>query len=288
MFKIITDSACDLPRASFKQHDVDVVPLHVLIGEQEVHIATDDVATMQSFYHELANGRTATTSQVSVGEFINAFEPYVVDNIPVFYLAFDSALSGTYASAVQAQQVLLEEHPQAQITIADSRAASCGLGMMLLDVIAQRDAGSSPEDLADWVEQHRNEYHHVVTIDNLRYLVAGGRLKASAAKIGSLLNLHPILVLQEDGAIVVKQKVRTFSKSLRFLAQQAGTVLADADQPTVMVVSSAEQTVTDQLVEAVRKELPTAKITAMPVGTVLASHTGPGCCAVFFRSPATN
>ncbi|KRM87216.1 DegV family protein [Lacticaseibacillus thailandensis] len=287
MFKLMTDSACDLPQATLRDHDVDVVALHVLVNNQEVYLTTDNVAGMHDFYQQLGAGHTATTSQVSVGEFVAAFEPYVRNDTPVLYLAFDSALSGTFAGAVQARRVIQEDYPHADITIADSRAASCGLGMMLLDVIKLRDQGQPAASVAAWVQQHRHEYHHVVTIDDLHYLVAGGRLKASAAKIGALLNLHPILELQEDGAIVVRHKVRTFGKSLRFLAQQAGDALGHTPHPTVMIVSSADATTTAKLADAVRQVLPTAQITSMPVGTVLASHTGPGCCAVFFRTPAT-
>jgi DegV family protein with EDD domain len=141
---------------------------------------------LDQLYAQIGQGVMPTTAQVNVGQFVDFFTPYVEANTPILYLGFSSGLSGTFSSAEQAKQIILEDHPDAKIRLVDSLAAANGEGLMVLDAIDQQQAGKSLDEIADWLEANRLRYRQWFTVDDLNYLYHGGRVSRTSATLRHL------------------------------------------------------------------------------------------------------
>ena len=183
MYTILTDSCSDLNAqiaARFAQ--LEVLPLSYTISGQTSTQPFDDAARCSAFYDRLRAGETCTTSQVSPGDFAEAFKAHAKKGEAVLGLIFSSALSGTYASACMARDMVLEEYPDAVIELVDTLSASAGEGMVVYDALLRRDAGMPIEENAVYTKAHLQEYAHWFTVDDLHFLKRGGRCSPSAER----------------------------------------------------------------------------------------------------------
>ena len=196
MYTILTDSCSDLNAgiaARFAQ--LEVLPLSYTISGQTSTQPFDDAARCSAFYDRLRAGETCTTSQVSPGDFAEAFKAHAKKGEAVLGLIFSSALSGTYASACMARDMVLEEYPDAVIELVDTLSASAGEGMVVYDALLRRDAGMPIEENAVYTKAHLQEYAHWFTVDDLHFLKRGGRCSPSAAFFGTMLKIKPVLTV---------------------------------------------------------------------------------------------
>lgn len=281
MYQLITDSGCDLPFQTLQAHHVAFVSMHFNLDGQEI---TDDLGQsydINDCFEKIAAGVMPTTTQVNVGEFLNCFTPYVEAKTPILYLGFSSGLSGTYNSAVQARAMLLEDHPDAEIYVVDSRAASAGLGLMVLDAVAKQAAGMPVAELAQWLTEQRNYYHQWFTVDDLNYLYHGGRLSRTSAALGTLLKIKPVMNVDEPGHLAVVGKVRSRAKSLQALADHILTAMGDQQATTIIIAHSHDQAAAEVVQAKLAAAAPAATIKLLQIGLTISSHTGIGCVAVF-------
>ena len=281
MYQLLTDSACDLSHQTLRQHHVDFVAMHVTVAGHDYADdlgATFDVATL---YDQIAQGGMPTTAQVNVGQFLTFFKPYVAAQTPILYIGFSNGLSGTFASAVQAKQIILEETPNAQITLVDSRAASCGLGLMVLDAAAKRDAGMPLPELSAWLTANRDRYRQWFTVTDLNYLYHGGRLSRTSAALGTLLNIKPVMQVDDSGHLQVVRKARSRQRSLEAIADETIAALTAAPTHQVIIATTAAEAEARQVEARIHAASPTTPIRIERIGAAIASHTGLGCVAVF-------
>ena len=285
MYTILTDSCSDLNAqiaARFAQ--LEVLPLSYTISGQTSTQPFDDAARCSAFYDRLRAGEMCTTSQVSQGDFAEAFKAHAKKGEAVLGLIFSSALSGTYASACMARDMVLEEYPDAVIELVDTLSASAGEGMVVYDALLRRDAGMPIEENAVYTKAHLQEYAHWFTVDDLHFLKRGGRCSPSAAFFGTMLKIKPVLHVDSEGRLIARSKVRGRVQALRAIAMKFGELEADKDQVIFISHGDCEKDallVKDTLVKTFG--CAPEKIFLSAVGPVIGSHSGPGTVALFFR-----
>ena len=278
-YQIITDSCCDFNEAQYTQWNVISTPLTVTYnGENHDNFSREE--DVKAFYNELRNGVMASTAAVNPDGWATAMEPALKEGHDVLILAFSSGLSTTYQSAVIAAKELREEYPQRTIIVVDTLCAALGQGLLVWHAAQKRDAGMSLEDLAAWVEANKLNVCHWVTVDDLSHLKRGGRISATTAIVGTMLNIKPIIYVDNEGHLINTAKVRGRKTAIDFLAKKFGETGTDKETVFIGHGDCAEDAAA---LEAILKETYGVKnvITGF-VGPVIGAHTGPGVLVVFF------
>lgn len=284
-YVIVTDSCSDLPRETVEASGLDYVSL---IGRTTEGEYRDDFGLSlphKQFYAKLAEGEMISTSQPSTHDFYELFVKYAREHIPVLYIGVSSGLSGTYGGAGVARQMILEDYPDACLILVDTKTASLGQGMLVLEALALQENDCSLVEVAAYVEAQAARMKTYMTVDDLGHLVRGGRLTRLQAAIGGLLNVKPLLRLNEEGRVEVIQKVRGKKKALAFLADRiAEEIGLDAAEQTIAIAHG------DSLEDALEIKRLILERTAVKdvllhfVGPVVGVYGGVGAQAVFFRS----
>lgn len=285
MYTIITDSCADLnPAVAAQWENLRILPLNYTLSGTTRPDAMGEERVTRDFYARLRAGESCTTSQISPDEFYEAYKPYVEAGEPLLCVHFSSALSGTYNSACIARDMLLEEHPDAQIEVVDTLAASAGQGLVVSDAVDNRAKGMDIHQNAQWLREHLQMYAHWFTVDDLHFLKRGGRCSPSAAFFGSILSIKPVLHVSSKGKLIARSKVRGRQQALRAIVAKFGELGASAEQ--TVYISHGD---CDQDAEFVKRLLveqygcDPQRIVISFIGPVIGSHSGPGTVALFFR-----
>ncbi|MFD1429819.1 DegV family protein [Lacticaseibacillus mingshuiensis] len=281
MYQLLTDSACDLSYDTLQAADVGFVPFHFEVDGQELNDDLGQSYDLEDFFAKIKSGVMPTTAQVNVGEYEAFFEPYLKAGTPVLYLGFSSGLSGSLSSALQARDLLLEKYPDATLRIVDTLAASAGEGRLVLDAIAQKQAGKSLDEVADYIEAEKNRLQSWFTVDNLDYLYHGGRVSRTAATLGTLLNIKPILDVDPEGKLRMVSKVRARKRALLTLGDKILAALPADPSQQILIATSGDWAAADEVKAHILSQAPDANVLTGPIGLTIASHTGFGCVAAF-------
>lgn len=285
MYTILTDSCSDLNSKFIARFEhLEVLPMTYTLSGVTSTEAFDREETVHAYYDRLRAGESCTTAQVSPGEFYEAYKAHAKAGEPILCIHFSSALSGSYASACMARDMVLEEYPQAVIEVVDTLGASAGEGMMVYDALLNREAGMSVTENADWIRSHVQDYAHWFTVDDLHFLKRGGRCSPSAAFFGSMLKIKPVLHVDAQGRLIARSKVRGRRQALKALADKFGELGADKDQ--VVFISHGDCEADALLVKRMLVDTygcDPEKVILSVIGPVIGSHSGPGTVALFFR-----
>ena len=279
-YQIITDSACDLPQVMLSQLDVIITPLHVLYKGQHM---TDTVENgpVHDFYAGMRSGEVPTTSAVNPDGWCKVIEPVVAQGQDALVLAFSSGLSTTYQSAVIAANELAEKYPQRKILVVDTLSAALGQGLLVWHTCKKRGEGLSLEQLASWVEENRQHVAHWFTVDDLVYLKRGGRVSAATAVLGTMLQIKPVLHVDESGHLVSMVKARGRRASMDTLVKKFDELGAGFDNRTVFICH-ADAMADAQKLEQMMLQRGVEQVFIGNLGAVIGSHAGPGTLALFF------
>ena len=280
-YQIITDSCCDFNEAQYTQWDVVSVPLTVTYnGENHENFSREE--DVKAFYDQLRGGVMATTAAVNPDGWANAMETALKAGKDVLILAFSSGLSTTYQSAVIAAKELREEYPERTINVVDTLCAALGQGLLVWHAAQKRDAGMSLEDLTAWVEANKLNVCHWVTVDDLSHLKRGGRISATTAIVGTMLNVKPIIYVDNDGHLINTAKVRGRKTAMEYLVKKFAETSAGFDNETVFI-GHGDCPEDAAALELMLKEKHGVKnVITGYVGPVIGAHTGPGVLVVFF------
>ena len=278
-YRIITDSCCDFTRQQYQQLDVACVPLSV-VYKGESHSNFSDPAAVKAFYDELRAGVTATTSAVNPDGWAAAMEEALKQGEDVLVIAFSSGLSTTYQSAVIAAKDLREVYPERKIYVVDSLCAALGQGLLVHYAYKKRDEGMDIDALRDWVEENRLHICHWVTVDDLSHLKRGGRISATTAMVGTMLNIKPIIHVDNDGHLINCAKVRGRKAAMELLANKLAETCTDFDTAFIAHGDCPEDAAA--LEALIREKHGVKHVTTGFVGPVIGAHTGPGVLVVFF------
>ena len=279
-YRIITDSGCDLPAELLQQLNIDLIPLTLLFRGQEWSDTTDQ--GLKTIYDGLRNGDVASTSAINPDGWATAIEPVLASGQDVLVLAFSSGLSTTYQSAVIASQELADKYPQRKIRVVDTLCASLGQGLLVWYACKNRDAGMPLDDLADWCENNKLNLSHWFTVDDLMYLKRGGRISAATALVGTMLNIKPVLHVDNDGHLISKAKVRGRKAAIEALASKMGQLALPGENDTVFICHGDCIQDAEQLAAIVKEKYGVKEVFIGYTGAVIGSHSGPGTLALFF------
>ena len=281
-FKIITDSSCDFTKAQYEELGLRYAPLTLLYkGEQ--HDSFTEETELKSFYNGIRDGEMPTTSAVNPEGWASVMEPVLAAGEDVLALCFTSGLSTTYQSAVIAASELQEKYPHRKIRVVDTLCAALGQGLLVWYACRKRDQGLDLDAVAQWVEDNKLRLCHWVTVDDLDHLKRGGRVSATAAFVGGLLNIKPIIHVDNDGKLDTVGKVRGRKAAMEYLVKQMAAT-ASADENETITIAHGDCPEDAAALEAlVRKSCPYVKnVITGYVGGVIGAHTGPGVLVLFF------
>lgn len=277
-FKILTDSTTDLSGKWAAEHDVTILGLTIQLDGVTYETVGENKLTSKTLLEKMKAGSQPTTSQINVGQFEDIFREYAKAGTPLLYVAFASLLSGTYQSAVMARDIVLEDYPQAVIEILESRAASMGEGLLVMKAVEARSEGKSLAETLDILLALRPKVQTYFLVDDLNHLVRGGRISKTAAMIGSLASIKPIIAVQADGSLKPIAKVRGKKKAqaecVRLLLENI------ADDRAVIAHADADQDA-ENLKEQLLADGRVKEVLIEPLGPVIATHVGPGTLALF-------
>ena len=277
-FKILTDSTADLPDSWTQENDVQVLGLTIQLDGQTYETVGPDKLTSDQLLAKMETGSKPTTSQINVGQFEDVFRSYAKEETPVLYVAFASALSGTYQSAVMAREMVLEDYPNAVIRIIDTKAASMGEGLLVMKAAEARAAGQTLEQTADLIESLVPKVKTYFLVDDLNHLMRGGRISKTAALMGSLVNIKPIIAVKGDGTLDSVAKVRGKKKAQ---AEVVRMTLEDIADPRVVIAYAGEKEVAENIKEQLLASGQVTEVLILPLGPVISTHTGPGTLGLF-------
>ncbi|QDP39769.1 DegV family protein [Radiobacillus deserti] len=277
--KILADSACDLGAQSVEQYDIDILSLTVQLDDE--NFEDGKTISAKTVYDAMRNGKAPKTSQVSPQTFKDAFVKYAEQNQPCVYLAFSSELSGTYQAAKLMEQEVKEQYPEWQFEILDTKAASLGLGLIVLRAAKLAKEGADFTSIVETSRYHAEHMEHIFTVDDLEYLYRGGRVSKTAAFVGTLLKIKPLLHM-EDGKLIPLEKIRGSKKVFKRMVEvmeERGVDLAN--QP--IGISHGDSLETAHLVrDMIQETFGNKQIHIEMVGSAIGAHSGPGTIAIFF------
>ena len=278
-YRIITDSCCDFTDRQYKDLGVTYAPLSVLFkGEALDNL--NDPADLKNFYDGIRNGEMPTTSAVNPDGWVRIMKPILDAGEDVLCLAFSSGLSTTYQSAVIAAKEMEELYPNRTIRVVDTLCAALGQGLLVWHASHKREEGMSLDDLTAWVEENKLHVAHWVTVDDLNHLKRGGRISATTAFFGGMLNIKPIIHVDDQGHLINVAKTRGRKASMEYLAAKVGE---DATDLETLFIGHGDCPEDAAALEKILKEQYGVKnVITGYVGGVIGAHTGPGVLVVFF------
>ena len=280
MYKILTDSACDLPASMLQNLGVTITPLHVLFRGNNLPDSVDE--GLKDIYDGLRNGESTSTSAVNPEGWASILEPVLAAGEDALILGFSSGLSTTYQSAVIAANDLLEKYPGRKVNVVDTGCAALGQGLLVWYACKKRDEGLSLDELTTWVEENKLHLCHWFTVDDLMHLKRGGRVSAATAVVGTMLQIKPILHVDDNGKLVSMAKARGRKASIEGLAKKLDELGEGYDNSTVFVCHGDCLEEAKQLEQILLKRPGVKEVFVGNLGAVIGSHAGPGTLAVFF------
>lgn len=278
-YVITVNSTVDLPKKWLEERNVPVVPLRYTIDGETY----EDMGGLSSkeFFQKLRDGKMAITSQVNPEEAKEALEAFVKEGKDVLHLAFSSGLSGTCNSMKIAAEELNEEYPEAKIIVIDTLCACLGEGLLLYKALQQKESGKTLEETAKWVEENKLHICHNVTVDDLNHLHRGGRVSKATAVIGTMVQIKPIIHVDNNGKLQVVGKERGRKKALNKIVEMSAEQAKGWENDIVMITHGDCIEDAEYVASVVRKKMGVDNILINNIGTVIGSHTGPGVVAVF-------
>ena len=279
-YRIITDTCCDLWPEFYQELNVDVIPLSVNFQGQVIDTYTE--SWLKDFYNGLRNGEAAQTAAVNPEGWKNIIEPVLQSGQDALVLAFSSGLSTTYQSAVIATQELEELYPQRKVSVVDSLCASMGQGLLLYYACKMRDSGLSLEELTQWCEDNKLNLCHWFTVDDLMYLKRGGRVSAATALVGTMLQIKPVMHVDNEGHLVKVSTARGRKASLDALAKKVDETGLPGKNDTVFISHGDCPEDAQYLADKLKAQYGVKEVIIYYVGAVIGSHSGPGTVALFF------
>ena len=281
MYKLLTDSAADLPWSYYAEHDVPFLPLFVTMDGE--NYPDDGTVSAKSFFDKLSAGSIATTSQITLGRFLAFFEPFLKEGYDILYTGLCAGLSNTFQSACMARDELQPLYPDRKIMVLDSTCASLGLGL-LVDLLRElRDSGASLDDLVAYAEQHKLNINQRFTVEDLMFLHRGGRVSRTSAVVGSLLGIKPMLHVSPAGKLLNHGKTRGRKQSLLQLVADAVAITTSKELATVMISHGDCEEDAQFVMDEMKKIFKINKTLIHPLGATIGAHAGKGCVALFFE-----
>ncbi|MCI8424349.1 MAG: DegV family protein [Adlercreutzia sp.] len=283
-FAIVTDSSCNLTEEIIDQFDLHILPLTFMVDGEEYHSYLKGEKTdLSQFYRMMREGKVITTSLPNLKESRELIEGLLKDGQDVLYLGFSSGLSGTFQAIDLILAELAAAYPERTVMSVDTLAASGGEGLLVWYAANKRAEGIGIQEVHDWVEANKLHLAHWFTVDDLMFLFRGGRVSRTSAWAGTLLNIKPVMHVDDEGHLIPLEKVRGRKKALKALVDHmAQTANAPVDAQTVFITHGDCLEDAEYVAELVRERFGVKDIMINWVDPVIGAHSGPGTMALFF------
>lgn len=283
---LLIDTCSDLPAKIVEELGVEVLNFpYTLSGIEH----SDDFGRSHShsdFYAAMRGGEHPTTIQVPRKSFIDVFTKYAAIGEPLLYLGFSSALSGTFDLAWMARNEVLEQYPEAEIRLVDTKAAAVAEGLLVYEAACRWRDGMPLDEIEAWVLAERPRLNGWFIVDDLETLRRGGRLNGAMAAAGTFLDVKPLLHVTDDGRLELKRSIRGRNKSMRALADLVAERAVGPASQTIAIAHGDAADDAEALKVLIADRVEVADIITMQTGAVIGAHTGPGMLAVVFWGEA--
>lgn len=279
---IITDSCSDLPLSFVEQEKLPVLSLTFQFKGKEYEDDFGRTISYREFYDAVKEGELPTTSQINVFTYTEEFKKYVREGKSVIYIGFSSALSGSLNSAILARDMVMKEYENADISVIDSKCASAGQGLLVYYAYDMLKKGCSKQEIVDWVENNKLKVLHWFTVSDLKHLKRGGRVSGTAALIGTVLDIKPVLHVDDEGRLVPVTKVKGRKKSLKMLADKFDESAVAPEEQVVFISHGNALEDAEYVKSLILSEHKVKDFIITDVGPVIGSHSGPETIALFF------
>ena len=279
-YRIVTDSCCDLPESMYGELGLSMIPLTLNFRGSE-HTDLSE-AFMKEMYAGLRAGEEASTAAVNPTGWEKAIEPVLAAGEDVLVMAFSSGLSTTYQSAVIAASELQEKYPERKIYVVDTLCASLGQGLLVWHATKKRDAGMSLEELVAWCEEYKFKLCHWFTVDDLMFLKRGGRVSAATALVGTMLQIKPVMHVDNEGHLIKVSTARGRKASINALAAKMEETMLPGENDTVFICHGDCIEDAEYLAQKVKEKFGVKDVLIYYTGAVIGSHSGPGTLALFY------
>lgn len=280
-YRIFTEATSDFPASFAEQLNVTVLPMGFTMEDKEYfYIPGRSDMPIETFFEKMRAGVPVTTAQVNAYTFIEAFEPVLKNGEDILYIGFSSKLSGSVQSGFSAAEELRAKYPERKIFVIDSLCASLGEGLLVY--YAARKQDMAIEDLANWVEVNKLRFIHWFTVEDLVYLKRGGRISGATAAIATILNIKPVMHVDNEGYLVAVEKVQGRKKSLRSLFDRMVKTVDTKATDTVFIGHCDSKADAEYVASLVHEAYPDMMVHIDDIGTSVGAHSGPGTIALFF------
>ena len=281
-YRLFTDATSDLPVNFAKDLNVTVLPMgFTMEGKEYLYIPGRSDMHIETFFANMRAGVGVITAQINNFAFIEAFEPVLAAGEDILYIGFSSKLSGTVQSAHTAAAELNAKYPARKVIVIDSASASLGEGLLVY-YAARKQKELGLQELAAWVEAIKLRFAHWFTVDDLVYLKRGGRISGATAAIATILNIKPVMHVDNEGYLVAVEKVQGRKKSLRALFDHMEKTVDQQATDTVFIGHCDAQADAEFVASLVHEAFPNMLIHIDTIGTSIGAHSGPGTIALFF------
>lgn len=281
-YVIVTDSSLDMNDKLVKELGVEVLPLtYTMKGQDYKNWPDHREMPLKEFYQSMRDGELVTTAAINVFEYKESLTPILKAGKDVLLMVFDKAISaGTFQSANLAVEDLREEFPERKILLEDTLCTTAGLYLMLRYATDLQKAGGSMEEVQAWCEEHKRQICHCFTVEDLKYLRRGGRISATTAVVGGMLNIKPILHMDREGYLTSIDKARGRGAALKALAALVEKHITEKELVAICHADCLEET--QALAEEIQTRTGVKEVLIGDLGPVIGAHTGPGLVVVGF------
>lgn len=279
-------STADLSKEHFEQRDIHYICFHFMLDDVTYPDDLGQSIPFPEFYQKMADGAMTKTSQVNADEFVEYFRPFLQEGKDVIHFTLSSGISGVYNSACIARDMLAEEFPDRKIYMIDSLAASAGYGLLMDELADKRDEGLDIDALKDWATERLLNLNHWFFSGDLTFFIRGGRISKTAGTIGNMLNICPLMNVNNEGKLIVREKVRSKKKVIKAIVGKMEELARDGlnYDGKCYISQSACYEDARAVADLIESKFPNlaGKVEINNIGTVIGSHTGPGTVALFF------
>ena len=279
---IIFDSNSELPWKLQEEFGAPYVQMPYIQNDEEHAYDLGKNTDIKGFYDQVRAGNLPKTNTLPPNFYEEMWRPYLEEGTDILFISFSSGLSGAFDIINVARNNILPEFPDRKIILVDTLSVSMGCGLLVYYALEMHKAGKSIDEIAQWLEENKLRVHHFFVVDDLMHLKRGGRLSASSAVFGSILDVKPVLYINKEGKAVAAEKIKGRKKVIRRLTELAVENVVDPEHQ-VCVILHADAEENAKLLEAsVREKLNFKEIWTQWVGPVIGCHAGPGTVALLF------
>ena len=279
-YRIITDTGCDYPEQMYQDLNLGLVRLTVNFRGEAVNTYSEE--WLKDMFNGLRAGESASTAAANPMDWADVIEPVLAGGEDALVLVFSSGLSTTYQSAVIAANELMEKYPDRKVNVVDTLCASLGQGLFVYYACKKRDEGLDLEALTAWCEEKRCNLCHWFTVDDLMYLKRGGRISAATALVGTMLQIKPILHMDDEGHLINVSKARGRKAAIEAIAKKLGETGLPGENDTIFICHGDCMEDAQYLGKLAKEKYGVKNVFIYYVGAVIGSHSGPGTLSIFY------